>query len=422
MDAVKEKKGEEMKRQAELMTVKPRFESGDAQRPIAQLIRMKQTSNLLVPEFQRDFVWDREKKCQWMETVINHQAIGSIVTYQVNGNGPMFLCDGLQRLRSTEEFRSNPQAFGFKFGPEQAEGYCEAFCVTVQHRHYSGHREAMLAFQNVNKGTTLTAAEFHKGELVLDSHVGHLIHDRAPVIVHSVIAPRLAGRGRSRKRASLSQRDSFAMFYQYVTQSTNLSFWNVGRKQPGSSQAIESKIREWIDDNDITEDKAKEALKHFEVFLASEMAFIDTALTNSGQERGKPLSGSAARNLLHTAIWRRNAGRPRKLYEEFVSILVDIWKDYASCTCRVAIPGVKPVQWITLQTARLSQTKTLCRKLGITLFDVEKRKRYQSVIGYDASHIRPFSEFGEGEIVLEPSGTNRARGAKEIQQSLVGSN
>lgn len=395
--------------QDELFTVGVPFERGNTEWPILYLLQMRQKSQLIVPEFQRDRVWERSKQREWIESIVNHQAIGVIVTYQIKGDGPIFLADGLQRLLATEEFVRNPSGFGFDFGAEQAKQYCWAFPIPVQHRHYADHSEALKAFQDLNRGTVLTAAEFHKGDLVLSNSVGRNIYDKIPEIVHSLTRPYLGARNLSRQQSSKLRRDCLGLFYQYVTESDNMVLWNVGTKQESGIKSIEAMLREYTSQRAF--DEVERDISSFERFLASEMAVIDKYLTDTNQ-KGKGFSPTALRNLLHTAVWRKNARRPRCLYDELLEAVFSIWKDHKSMTSRFALPGTDPVDTVTLQTDSLSQTKSMCRKLGLKLFETDQRIDRPTAVGYDSSHIKPFSQFGEGPTFIEPSGINRARGAQ----------
>ena len=399
----------------ELLIIKPRFERGNTDRPILYLIQMRDSHTLLIPEFQRsDSVWDEKKKKQWIYSIMNHEAIGVIVTYQLKGSGPIFLADGLQRITATKEFMGNPHDFGLDFGREQAAAYCMAFSIPVQHRHYQTHKEAMYAFQNLNKGTALTPYEFHKGELILDSAAGKVVHKTVPQAMDAIVTQYLTGRKYNRNTQSRLMRDDLALFYQYISGDNTLDFWRVGQLQE-NGQSVECLIRKHIDSNKLSSSRLTEMVQDFKRFLASEMAFIDSIVIETKQ-KGKAFSPAALRNVLHTAIWRRNAKVPRLHYESYIRSLMEIWKPYSSFSAKVDLPNSDPICTSSLATDNLYQTRQLCDALDIPLFAVS-RKRSNSktaAIGYDVSHIEPFSTHGDGDVIIEPSGVNRARGATEI--------
>ena len=398
----------------ELLIVEPRFERGNTDRPILYLSQMFNDNKLLKPEFQRsESVWDEAKKRQWMESILNHQAIGVIVTYQLNGSGPIFLADGLQRITATREFMNNPSNFGFEFGSEQATAYCMAFAIPVQHRHYKTHREAMYAFQNLNKGTALTPYEFHKGELVLNSTAGKIVHEKIPRIVDAITMPYLTARKYNRNTQSRLIRDNYALFYQYVSGYKGLSFWKVGHLQD-TGKSIEHHVREYIDENRFSINKLNKMMEDFRRFLASEVSFLDTVISETGQ-KGKAFSPAALRNLLHTAIWRKNTGAPRKHFESFIRALMEIWKPFGSFTAKIDIPDSEPIRSASFATDNIFQTRDLCDAMKIPLFKLSRRRSMKkATIGNDVSHVKPFSLCGDGDVIIEPSGVNRARGAAEI--------
>ena len=62
-----------------------------------------------VPNFQRGLTWSKKKKTEFIETLIEGNPFGTILTYQ-KGNTNI-LIDGLQRITTIREFHKNPYSF-----------------------------------------------------------------------------------------------------------------------------------------------------------------------------------------------------------------------------------------------------------------------------------------------------------------------
>lgn len=405
-----------------VIPIEPHLHVGNNPRSIALLAEWLTTDRLLVPRFQRDYIWRRKKLIEWVETVIANTAVGVIVTYQINGEGPFFLADGFQRLTSTVKFMKNPMAFGFPFGTAQASNYCQAFFIPVQHRHYETHEFAMVAFQNLNKGTQATPAEYHKGELCLEeSGLGEELYKKIVKSVEIVEAMKLSGKGRGRNAESKALRDCLGLFYQYTTNASIVTFYNVGKIQ-NDKVSIESRLRNLMENERWSAEDIKQKIKNFQTFLAGQIALFESICRETEQE-GKAFSLTVVRWLFHLAIWRRNTGRSVETYHEFLRRLFNFFKKYATFTSRIEVDVLDSNfrEVITLGLDKLGNLKALSRLFEVPLWEEKKNRRKQSnaALGYHRSHIDPFSQHGEGETILEPAPLNLSRGAKSIEDDLV---
>lgn len=386
----------------------------DSARHLKDMIDDLALGVLQIPEFQRDPCWDDQKIKEWCETIISQQAIGSIVTYQIQGQGPQFLADGLQRLTATRRFLKHPQAYGFNFGPSIAEEYCRAFFLPIQHRHYNDHEEAMQAFQNLNKGTITTPAEFHKGEMTLNP-IGKYIYDKLPNLVTQVGYSLTFNQYGGRETRARLRRDAFVLFWQYITGTESINFCKVNQIQTDGS-SIESKLMEYIEREKWTQSDVDSQLRYFEQFLQSAFAMIVDVLREQGQEE-KAFSKTLLRALFHLAIWRKNTKRSVEKHLEFLTRLFEHLSKYPSMTSRSEVEG-EDGKMVSVQIAlsNISRFRVLDNEaFGIGLFDEpEKRLKSNTRPGYDRSHVLPFINHGEGEAFSEPASLNRARGAKPI--------
>lgn len=367
------------------------------------------------PYFQRDYVWDVEKLISYVETVKTKQAVGVLVTYQIRGGGPVYLADGLQRLTAINKFLLNPVAYGFSNPYEQAKDYCEKFKIDVQHRIYDNHAEAMKAFQDLNKGTHLTPVEFYKG--ILTGHdLGILIYNTIPNIVSQLEKDYLSGRRKSRTQGLTLIRDSYTLFFQYISKTKRETFWGANStKLITTKKTIENQLLEYIDKNGISEPDLVQQTKNFERYLASVVDQIRTLRIESNQDK-KQFSPTFFRWLLHVAIWKHNVKRSNDLYERFVKRLFDECKQHPNFTTRLGFmdPDTKQMLAPSFNLDSISILRLLCRIFNIPLYEGYKVKRLPGTPGTHNSHKKPVALFGDGETIRETAIRNMSRGAKPI--------
>lgn len=368
-----------------------------------------------LPKFQRKFVWERDQIIGWIESIKSRSAIGVIVTYQLDGGGPIFIADGLQRLTATKLFLENPSEYGFDFGQEQAKKYCCNFDISVQHRMYKGHREAMVAFQKLNKGTSLTPLEFHQGYIALIPN-GDLIIDNVPVAIRTIekqyiYAPKKFGR----KSEHALVRDAYSLFLQYISETDRKEFWSTttSRLDNGDS-TVESELAELIKDRKYTREQINGLVYNFERFLTEQMTAIGQALDEAGGH-GIRIGRTMARWLMHLSIWRKNTNSS---YQECYKLILDIFsyslKTYGKINTRLDLPGTEPKRQVFLSMRSLESLALLCKAFGSSLYEsrTPKRKKSIAAIGFQVSHKKPFVKFGDGETFLEPAPLNMSRGAQ----------
>jgi len=397
---------------------KPEENQENFEYPLSIIVDDLAKKELLVPAFQREFVWTDDKIMGWAKSIISKMAVGVIVTYQESGGGPKYLADGFQRLTAASKFMDNPQAYKFEFSPKQALIYCKAFKVTIQHRIYENHNTAMLAFQNLNQGTALTPLEYFSGILTLDPK-GKLISDKIPELVLSYERP-YTQIEKGRVKQATFFRDSFALFYQYISGSKIHTFWRASSPTIRTNvPSIEQLITNYLDDEKISIIDLEKRIASFEKYIAEQIAEIHITFNEVGAGE-KLISRSVMRWFLHLSIWKKNAKRPISLYRDFLKALATYLSRYKTIPSRFDLPGVEPVETVTLQTGSIGSLKKLCSVFNVPLYEGQKRRPDKKARpGYQVSHIEPFSSAGEGETIIEPAPRNRERGAKPIEEDLL---
>jgi hypothetical protein len=411
-------KGESME---ELFTDQPQRKEQDSPKEISTMADRLKKNELQKPIFQRDFVWEPSKIQGWIESVLDGKAIGVIVTYQIKGGGPIYLADGFQRLTATQQYMDDPQALGFVYGKKQARTNCESFEVTVQHRIYETHQDAMRAFQNLNKGTALTPAEFYKGELCLENPLGEIVYVEIPRVVEESTKMLVSGKAVSRPQASTLLRDSLGLFYQYISAHKGREFWQVGtRRLDPKKDPVERLLGEDLINRHWTTAQLHQQIQRFRQFIDEQIAEVVELAKETHQEY-KTFSRTLLHWILHLAIWRKNNGRSFKLYQEFLSSLLQSYKEFKSFSSRtyVADSATGELIPVSMQVGRLSSLSTLSKGLGVDLSNGRRRQSTPPVKpGYNVSHLKPVSEYGEGETIIEPAPRNKARGAQIVQEQL----
>ena len=402
-----------MTTQPDLISIESLMPIGNSERSLAMLSKWFRDGLLQIPAFQRDFVWGIDQIKGWIESIEDQQAIGVIVTYQLERGGPVFLADGLQRLTATERYMRNPEQYKCPYSKDQAERYCEMFSITLQHRHYKNHSIAMDAFQKLNRGTSLTPFEYYSGILRLNGDAGRLILEEIPKIIDSYERPLVNTQKVRRETLHRYYRDSLALFYQYITKTKIMKFWEVAKKnvedyrEKSLERLLATEIESW------TIEETEKKLADFEKHIANQVELIIYKKKEAGID-GLQISRAANRWLLHLATWRRNAERPVRLFDEFLEKFFAIWQGYPSVSTLFPMSG-DPPKTTTLQMQTLNSLKMICEYLECDLYKGQKREKKMKLRnGLHESHVLPFSEYGNGKTFSEPGLLNMARGNREL--------
>ena len=390
---------------------------GDVQMTIKSMAENLEREVYKIPHYQRDFVWENAKISSWAETIITHKASGSILIYQVVGDGSEYICDGMQRLTATVRFMNNPEDYGFTFDSDEARNHCDKFSYTAQRRIFKNHDEAFEHFQRLNYGTQPIAADYYKGELTKNS-TGRWLWEEIPRVVNDASVRGHCNDPMNNETGKMLGRDSFGLFYQYVTGSTIRKFWDTqARKIKLGASSIEARLSAYASEKSV--DELRDEIGSFRKFLIEYAILVVAIKKQSGIDDAIGMSPALWRFLMHTAIWRKNAKRPVSKYKELVTGLFDYLSAYTTLSSRFTIKKDGQEKNITLHTGSITSLKTLCDFLDVQDFYEEgiTRKKVNTLPGYDRSHKKSIAMGGSDEdknVFYEPAPLNRARGGNSI--------
>lgn len=401
--------------QPQLFQLHVRWNVGNSDRPLSQIVEMIEKNEILIPKFQREFCWKPDKISSWGQTVINGDAVGCIVTYQVRGFGPIYIADGLQRATATKKLLDDLSLLKANMDREQFRKHVEACSVTVQHRYYETHEEALEAFQALNMGTVATPYEYYRGELALNP-IGDRVYKEIPGILIAVDRS-FFREPRERLLPQKLKRDAFALFYQYASETQQVDFAGIGASKISPHDIpIERKLLSYLTDMKITDNLLDQRTRSFSTFLDQHTAELKTVLGEIGQAN-KQFSPTLFRNLIHWNLWRKNTKRESAVYWRFVRQLLEHLAPQASFASRIELPNTNPVDVVTLRFGSSKGLDDMSKAFGVPFYQKQQRKKSVfAAPGFHESHIDPFSKHGNGQTFIESASRNLARGAKSIDE------
>jgi hypothetical protein len=290
--------------------------------------------------------------------------------------------------------------------------------ISVQHRHYPTHDEAMRDFQLINNGTRLTPYELCQGFLkympgyrdcwsAFLAELGGSLENSE----HRLRAKIRNGGRQDREQEHKRRRNTLALFHRFLTGETQHSAYldvsaNNVQRFVDSKQAIELLLRDAL--LVAGYEKATQALISFRRFVDLETAFIEEIMREE-LGPGSALSAVAHRWLLDLAVWRHNNKRSRDDHDAFVRKFLKATKGSS--------------QWIndgkgnTLSLSHLGLLPRLSTfaEMPECWMNGQRRRRGQQMLpGYDSSHIEPFVTHGDGPTFPESAPRNRSRGARPV--------
>lgn len=394
-----------------LIVQEPKYPS-DHMVELYSCVEKLENKQLQIPEFQRKFVWGKQQIVGWITSIMEQNAIGVIVTYQLPDGGPLFLADGLQRITATAKFIEHPEKYGYDFGTKQAKQHCENFTIPVQHRLYKSHREALRAFQYLNMGTALSPREFHAGLLRLFGTTGRLADREIIVAVEKTMASYIPMRNQNRKQKQNLERDSLGLFYQYASKSKNKGFWAPNTtKLHHNGPLIEQLLVDYIAGKTTAE--LKKEIHQFEKFLHGQLAQLAKY-----SESGRAFSPPCLHAIAHACIYRKNAGIPAKKFWSLIEMIFEQWQPQKSYSTRMVLPSKNskdPPFDTTIQVHSVNWLDKSAEHFGFDLYNGRKNSGGARP-GYEISHKDPVATHGEGPTIIEPAPSNRIRGAKSITE------
>lgn len=377
---------------------------------------------LLKPPHQRDFIWIKYQRKEWVERLKDRRRrrpIGSIVTYQINNGkpSPIYINDGFQRVNATIEYLNDPSAYGDT--KDDAEMLIRSINMPKQHRLYETQDDALIDFQQVNRGTSLTPYEFCKGILTYMPNYGlwepliDELHQILPFYENRVTKRRYKI---ERIQEHKLFRHDYSFLYRYLTKSKLLLDFTVTLNDTRymNLQAPSSIIERLLRD---------ELQKYSPEIIQSDLDILrgiverETAnlISILGEMKLPGISPTLFRWIMDLSIWKRFNNVDNSTWEEFIKKLLE--STNGKSMVFELVNGVITRKYV-INLAKLSCLRGVSEIVGsnIYLYKKERRKsRKEKPAGFDESHILPFSIYGDGDTIIEPSGRNRSRGSKPIQ-------
>lgn len=396
----------------------------DSVMSLYELVSEYDRRGLLVPEHQREFVWSEKQTKAWVDRVIQSQIlrpIGVIVTYQLSDGSPVFLNDGRQRVHASSLYFSQPEKYGHT--KEYAAEVLRSCRVSIQHRHYPTHNDALTDFQLINIGTHLNLQEFCAGIFTYMENyqtMWYPLFQELQEIMAFASARISAKTKKNRNTDAKYLRDNYASFYRFLSKEKTTKSYDVRGNQPDYDKIKGKSVVEWWLRDEFEKLGPQEVRHQLGVFrgvIERETSLIEE-VWGSVSSKGSGVSPTLFRWLLACSIWKRNNNIPHYRWEDFVKKVLLGSRGKPEVVSKSdphhrAVPGLND----------LGNIKTVCGVIDSDLWETARIKRVSKKSmarpGYDSSHVLPLFQHGEGETVFESAGRNRARGGEPIAEGEI---
>lgn len=376
----------------------------------------------IIPDFQRAFIWDDNDIQLWSKTIHENGIIPDFLLGRYNTSEQWWICDGRQRLEATWHILATPEKYGFS-GREAASKAISRCPIAVHQVVFESRHEAYTWFVRLNSsGSVLTMAELYKGDLVNGTcQHGERVHGCAlQWLIPSmsrVCRDFKENRGKLRPVDSVRHRGALALFYHFISDYTGYTFWEHAQGTPQKTKTVESFLAEHL--MGLSGGELGKAIIRYQQFIEKWTAVFRTILDKTYP--AKTVMGDGLfRHLLFFTTWATRHGYSETRIVDMHQVLISACRELNQKAYK-SKPDDKP--YIHLQSNTLTRTWTVLREAGISL-DIgtlkqkpKRKKRLPLIAGYDHSHLQPFSVFGEGEVITEPSIINRSRGAAPIDET-----
>lgn len=403
---------------------------------LLSLVERYENGIIQLPEFQREYVWTPFKGRKWTNRIVSKRNVHvGIVTYQIlnpktgKHDGSVFLADGRQRIETTRDFPVDPLRFGHEFGVDMAKEYVYAFPIPHSHVWYKDHTEAMHDFQDMQLGTELTPAQYHRGAITLDLIIGKDIYWTIVEVVKST--DKLMGTRYpiTSDKQSKFIRDAIALFLQYISKTDRKGFWDVSvarvdRAVKGNS--VEEELVKYIKDTKLTSKMLHNEIKNFENYLSMVTAEIKAVMQSYGLG-GTSVSQVVIRSFYHLALYRKNTGYAS--ISDFKNLIKAVFDSTTRTTAKKVSTGLaitQPDGTIEITSAislsSLSPYKRIADHYGIRFFQKKREnKNRQAAMEFHRSHKNVLANMNEddNDVVYEPALSNMSRGAKPMDQETI---
>lgn len=249
---------------------------------------------------------------------------------------------------------------------------------------------------------------------------GRFLHSKLPEIIRKHEARFVSSGKFSGKQQSRFDRDSFALFYRYISAAKEQEIGGVSNinMQSGASQKpIEKVLMNYINSSKLNMSGIEKAISDFDTYLFQHAAQLDDIIIRAGQ-KGKPVAPTLLHWMWHLALFTKNTKQPAGNYWRFVENLVVSLSVMDRFPSRFTVPNSSPVVQVTLRLGGVTHLSRLCDALEVDLIGGNRKKSRKLVKGYHVSHVVPFATHGEGETFIEPAPANLIRGAKIAKTHL----
>jgi len=125
---------------------------------IENLIKWIRNDKLIIPDFQRDFVWKYDQSVRFIETILLNLPVPSIMVYKVleNSREKFILVDGLQRVKTLEQFtggtwkNESSKSRTFKINLKNSEWYGKTYETLSEEdkEHFEDYSFSTIMFEN----------------------------------------------------------------------------------------------------------------------------------------------------------------------------------------------------------------------------------------------------------------------------------
>ena len=376
-----------------------------------------------VPDWQRGDAWTSEKKNYFEKTIREYAKDGyntlptAIVLFHlVDDSDTLYISDGLQRTMNS---RNIYEKLCNELGQEQAERILSKVSINVHYMVYENNYEAKKDFIRQNQSTPLSAQEQAK-TILTDLNDFPQWEKRILIPLHQHVRDAMSNikKSESKKKKESNERDDYALFIRYLNKDKNPNSYcfNVNNIEDPKkrSNILEQKLVSSVSVRGI--ETTSKDLANFKSFIMDESAFIVNIWNNLDKTGwdvlNQTIKDTCMRFLFHLAILRRNNEIPIKIYEEFI-------KKFLSHCQGKQIVTYDNKDTVSFSKGDLSRLNSIQKGLGVYLLDNPNSKRKprdisQIMPGFHASHVKSFSQNGEGNVVPLPAIQNMSNGTRDV--------
>lgn len=382
---------------------------------------------LLIPPHQRPKSWNKKRKIEYVSCIMqDNMPPGSFEIYQLidddGRKGGKWLNDGCQRILTAEELYDNPSLFGISKSDAAYILQNTSYPYTL--KYHRTHKEALERFQIVNNNLRLTSYQIAIGDVVYCTGSDNyklwqsFLFDLHTIVRENAIRVSTLAEPREKEKYYIPKlhklmRHDVSLFFRYLTKDKSIKDYGASHSdlEIYSDSHFEIRLSKLL--AEIGHTKAQHELEQFSRIIESDTASIEKVLiANNMVSTG--ISRTVYRWFLDAGIWRKNNNCPNAPWIEFIDFIIPIVKTKTNIT--YIVDG--EAKQFTLSLGRIKEIHRMCDFYDLPFYDILMRKReYKDgklKPGWEQSHIKPFSVFGEGETFPEPRSQNRARGAKIV--------